>query len=100
MTIITKKEAFLMADKYNVNLNELSELIELTSKKVPELITNLLRTLYSAEAGANIGRAVGSLYKELLAAGLPQDLAAKMATEYMISFKDLTKLMQVEQGQG
>ena len=57
--------------------------------KLPQMITNILKTVYSEEAGRNVGRAVGTLYKELVASGIPTDMALKMATDYMISFKDL-----------
>lgn len=68
------------------------EVLDVATKRIPELITNLLQTFYSPEAGSNMGKAIGQLYKELIDAGLPQDVAAKMASDYMISLKDLAKL--------
>ena len=73
----------------NTDAIEVSEMLDAVSTKVPELITKLLKTVYSEEAGRNVGRAVGVLYRELVDAGIPQDVALKMATDYMISFKDL-----------
>jgi hypothetical protein len=81
-----------MGNKYDLNLNELSELLEVASKQVPDLITNILNTVYSENAGANMGKAVGNLYKELIASGMPQELAATMASDYMISLKDMMKV--------
>jgi len=75
----------------NIPVEEISELLDAVSKKVPTLISSLLRTIYSQEAGSEMGKAVGSLYKELLASGIPQDVALKMSTDYMISLKDVLK---------
>jgi tetrahydromethanopterin S-methyltransferase subunit G len=68
---------------------EVGEILDAVTTKLPQMITNILKTVYSEEAGRNVGRAVGTLYKELVASGIPTDMALKMATDYMISFKDL-----------
>lgn len=75
------------------NPKEIAEILEAVSTKVPELITKLLRTLYSEEAGREMGKAVGSLYKELTESGIPQDVALNMTRDYMFSLKDLTRNM-------
>lgn len=80
-----------MSNNHDIPVQEISELLDTVSTKLPDLISNLLRTIYSQEAGSEMGKAVGSLYKELLAAGIPQDVALKMATDYMISLKDILK---------
>ncbi|MCL6446238.1 MAG: hypothetical protein K6T83_22795 [Alicyclobacillus sp.] len=77
--------------KQEIPVNEIRELLETVSTKVPELIRNLLRTVYSQEAGSEMGKAVGNLYKELIAGGLPEDVAVKLATDYMFSLKDVMK---------
>jgi len=68
----------------------LGALLDSVSEKLPKLISGLVNTVYSAEAGTNIGQAVGNLYKELTAAGIPQDEAIAMAKDYMLS---ITKIM-------
>jgi len=73
----------------NSNAQQVSELLDAVSSKVPDIISNILKTVYSAEAGRHVGQAVGGLYQELLEAGIPQEMALKMAGDYMISFKDL-----------
>ena len=57
--------------------------------KVPKLIREVMGSLYSKEAGLNMGQAVGAYYKELLAAGLPQEAAVDMAKEFSFSLKNL-----------
>lgn len=73
----------------NPEAQEVSEILDAVSSKVPEMITNILKTVYSAEAGRNVGQAVGNLFRELVDAGIPHEMAVKMASDYMISFKDL-----------
>ena len=68
---------------------EIGELLDSVSTKVPQLITNLLDTLYSPEAGKKMGQSVGSMYKELIDAGIPAEDALAMAKEYMISIKSV-----------
>lgn len=75
-----------MAD---IPVKEIGELLDEVSGKVPKLISGLMDTLYSAEAGKKMGQSVGNLYKELVDSGIPQDDALKMAKDYMLSIKDV-----------
>lgn len=84
----------------DIPVQEISELLEAVSSKVPNLISSLLRTIYSEEAGKEMGKAVGSLYKELVAADIPKDVALKMAMDYMISLKDMVRQATNIQGNG
>lgn len=80
----------------NLNVDDvknLSEILDTVTDKIPLLINGIVSTLYSAEAGKNMGQAVGSLYKELLEAGIPEDAALEMAKSYMISMKDISNIM-------
>ncbi|MGA9175209.1 MAG: hypothetical protein WBZ33_14725 [Thermoactinomyces sp.] len=67
------------------------ELLEVVSNKVPEVFTKLFKILYSEDSAREMGKAIGSLYKELVEAGIPQDTALKMTTDYMFSLKDLVR---------
>jgi hypothetical protein len=70
---------------------EIAELLDEVSTKLPKLINGLLGSLYSAEAGKNIGQAVGALYKEMIEQGIPKEDALMMAKDYMLSLKEVTK---------
>lgn len=72
---------------------EIGEILDAVSDKVPKLISGIVSSLYSAEAGKSMGQAVGSLYKELLESGLPEDVAIEMAKNYMLSLKDVSKFV-------
>lgn len=82
--------------KKDSDAKEIGEILDAVSDKVPKLISGIVNSLYSAEAGKNMGQAVGSLYKELLESGLPQDVALEMAKNYMISLKDISKFVDKE----
>lgn len=69
---------------------DVGELLTVVTDKVPELVGKLLHTLYSEAAAKEMGKAVGSLYKELVASGIPNETALKMTSDYMFSLKDLT----------
>ena len=67
-------------------------MLDTITDKIPQLITGVVNTLYSAEAGKNIGQAVGSLYKELVESGIPKEAALDMAKSYMLSMKDISAM--------
>lgn len=70
-------------------IQELGDMLELVSAKVPKIITECLKTLYSEEAGSQMGKAVGKFYKELVEAGIPDSEALKMTKDYMDTVKSL-----------
>jgi len=73
----------------DIPVTKIGELLDTVSSKLPTLVTNLLHSLYSEEAGIEMGKAVGGLYKELINSGLPQEVALKMASDYMVNLKDV-----------
>ena len=76
-----------MAD---IPVKEIGQLLDEVSDKVPKLISGIIDTLYSAEAGKKMGQSIGNLYKELVESGIPEEDALKMAKDYMLSIKDIT----------
>lgn len=68
---------------------EIGELLEGVSQKVPKLVNELLRTLYSEEAGTQMGKAVGNFYKELVDNGIAPEEALVMTKDYMNTLKSL-----------
>ncbi|WP_274361437.1 hypothetical protein [Paenibacillus thermotolerans] len=75
---------------HDIPTKEIGELLEIVSAKVPKLVSDLLGTLYSEEAGAKIGKAVGTFYKELVNAGIPAAEALAMTKDYMNQVKSVT----------
>ena len=80
--------------KTGSDVKEIGEILDTISEKIPKLISGIMTTLYSAENGKNMGKAIGSFYKELLDAGIPEDVAIEMAKDYMISMKDMAKMAE------
>jgi hypothetical protein len=74
----------------NIPVKEIGEMLDEVSAKLPKLINGLMASLYSAEAGKNMGQAIGSFYKELIATGIPAEDALQMAKDYMLSLKDIS----------
>ena len=70
-------------DPNYIPTKEIGELLEIVSDKVPKLLSDLMRILYSEEAGANLGKAMGTFYKQLTESGIPSEEALKMTKDYM-----------------
>ena len=68
---------------------EIGDILDAVSTKIPQLITGLLDTIYSGEAGKKMGQSVGNLYKELVESGIPEEDALQMAKNYMLTIRDL-----------
>ena len=71
------------------DVNELRDVLDTVSDRVPKLIKDIVGSLYSREAGASMGQSVGAYYQELIASGIPQEAALEMAKSYSLSMKDL-----------
>ena len=78
------KREFDIKDTY-----ELGQILDTVGDKVPKLIKDIMGSLYSKENAANMGQAVGTYYKELIAAGIPQEDALDMAKSMAFSLKDI-----------
>jgi hypothetical protein len=77
----------------DIPTKEIGALLDEVSTKIPKLITGLLDTLYSPEAGKKMGQAVGAMYKELTESGIPEKEALEMAKDYMASVKSMMSNM-------
>ena len=73
----------------DIPVKEIGQLLDEVSSKVPTLISGLMNSIYSAEAGGKMGQSVGNFYKELIQSGIPEEEALKMARDYLLSIKDI-----------
>lgn len=78
--------------KTDGDIKDMAEMLDMVSDKIPKLLKGVMDNLYSVESAKNMGQAVGALYKELIESGIPEEAALKMATDYMISVKDVSKM--------
>lgn len=71
------------------NFEDVAQILDTVSEKIPALIRGTIGSLYAPETGAQLGQAVGAFYKELVASGIPAEDALKMAKDYMLTIKNI-----------
>ena len=71
------------------DVEELREVLEVVSDKVPSLLRGLRDVLYSKESAENMAESVGTFYKKLVESGIPKEDALDMARGYMINLRDI-----------
>ena len=80
----------------NSGAKEVSEMLETVTEKIPQLIKGIMDSYFTADAGKQIGRAVGSMYKELIEAGMTKEDAITIARDYMNTVKELQRHEKVQ----
>ena len=78
-----------MNENHDIPVEEIKEILDALAEKVPNLLNQLKATLFSAEAGQELGRAVGAFYKELVDSGIPAEEALQMAKSYIGSLQGI-----------
>jgi hypothetical protein len=72
----------------------IKEILGVVSSEVPALIKSLLSSVFSEEAGRNMGKAAAAYYKELKNGGLPEQVAVKLTEDYMRTFTSLGDMLR------
>ncbi len=75
-------------------VDEVRQMLSVVSAEIPELIKGIVRSVFSEEAGRNMGRAAAAFYKELKDSGMPDDVAVKMTEDYIKPFSSLGDLLK------
>jgi len=70
------------------------EILSVVSSEIPAMIKSILSSVFSEEAGRNMGKAAAAYYKELKDGGLPEQVAVKMTEEYMQTFTSLGDMLR------
>jgi hypothetical protein len=83
-----------MNEKEKEDVEELKEVLSVVSKEVPNLIKSIIASVFSEEAGRDMGRAAAAFYKELKEAGLPEEIAVRMTENYVSVFTSLGDVMK------
>jgi len=76
------------------NVEELKEVLSVVSKEVPALIKSIIASVFSEEAGRDMGKAAAAFYKELKDAGMPEETAVKMTENYVSVFTSLSDVLK------
>jgi len=73
---------------------EVKEILGVVSKELPALIKGIIGSVFSEEAGTNMGRAAAAFYKELKEGGMPEETAVRMTENYMGVFTSLGDVLK------
>ncbi|UCH32603.1 MAG: hypothetical protein JSV05_04290 [Candidatus Bathyarchaeota archaeon] len=73
---------------------EVKEILSVVSTEVPTLIKNIIATVFSEDAGRNMGKAAAAFYKELKESGMPDEVALRMTEDYMKTFTGFGDLLK------
>lgn len=95
-----------MTDKHDIPtevianlLDTLSErlpnLIDTISEKLPKLISGIRDTIFSPDAGRDIGNAVANFYHALIEKGIPGDTAASLTSDYLHTLTNIGKNLKL-----
>lgn len=76
-------------ESHDLEVEDLREVLEVVSDKVPALLKGLRDVLYSKESAENMAESVGTFYKKLVESGIPKEDALEMARGYMINLRDI-----------
>ena len=79
---------------------EVKLILSAVSTEVPALIKSIIASVFSEEAGKNMGRAAAAFYKELKDGGMPDDVAVRMTQEYIGVFTSLGDMLKQVGGKG
>jgi hypothetical protein len=72
----------------------IKEILGVVSSEVPGLIKSLLASVFSEEAGRNMGKAAATYYQELKRGGLPEQVAVKLTEDYMRTFTSIGEMFR------
>jgi hypothetical protein len=80
------------------DVEELKEVLDVVSKEIPGLIKGIIGSIFSEEAGKDMGKAAAAFYKQLKDAGMPDETAVKMTENYVSVFTSLGDIMKMSVG--
>ena len=87
---VTKSEA----EELKEVAEALPDLFSAINEAIPQLISNLIGSVYSPEAAGNMAAGIGKFYSNLIAEGIPEDVALDM-TKKFVGALDFSKLMSM-----
>jgi predicted transcriptional regulator len=76
------------------DIEALKEVLTVVSKEIPNLIKSIIGSVFSEDAGRDMGKAAAAFYKELKEAGMPEETAVKMTENYISVFTNLGELLK------
>ncbi|TFH08490.1 MAG: hypothetical protein E4H14_06350 [Candidatus Thorarchaeota archaeon] len=87
--------------KKSSDMDELREVAEVLPQlfgalndSIPKLISGLIGSVYSPESAGNMAKGIGQFYKNLVAEGIPEEVALDM-TKKFVGALDFSKLISM-----
>jgi len=77
-----------------MDAKNIKEILSVVSTEIPGLIKSILSSVFSEEAGRNMGKAAAAYYKELKTGGLPETVAVQLTQEYMRTFTSIGDMLK------
>ena len=71
---------------------DIAEILEVVSEKIPDLLEKLSDILYSKENAEKYGDAVATFYTRLIDAGMEPDQAFELTNKYMSSLSPMSAM--------
>jgi len=87
--------------KSSSDIDELREVAEVLpdlfgalNESIPKLISGLIGSVYSPETAGNMAKGIGQFYSNLVAEGIPEDVALEM-TKKFVGGLDFSKMLSM-----
>lgn len=81
-------------EKLHDELDDVKEVFGVLSSEIPSLIKGIMNSVFSEEAGKDMGKAAAAFYKQLKEAGMPEETAVRMTENYISVFTNLGNIMK------
>lgn len=89
-----KKRSSSDMDELREVAEVLPEIFGALNESIPKLISGLIGSVYSPESAGNMAKGIGQFYSNLVAEGIPEDVALDM-TKKFVGALDFGKLMNM-----
>jgi hypothetical protein len=82
------------ADELRAIAEALPDLFGAINDSIPKLISGLIGSIYSPEAAGNMAKGIGQFYSNLVAEGIPEEVALEM-TKKFVGALDFSRMMDM-----
>ena len=73
---------------------DLAEILDTVSEKVPKMIRGIIDSFFSPEAAQNMAKSIAEFRKTLIENGIPEEEAMAMTREYMATVTNWKGIMK------
>ena len=89
-----KKSSSSDMDELREVAEVLPDLFGALNESIPKLISGLIGSVYSPETAGNMAKGIGQFYSNLVAEGIPEDVALEM-TKKFVGGLDFSKMLSM-----